>query len=274
MGKKVKTQFLDEIVTILQKGMESKDTFDAVFKLLKQTIDFTSATLFIYIDYKDELRVIHQHGENIADLATEIPFDRGMGISSWVSKQMEPVILESLVKSRPGKERRFNSFVSIPLRIGEKLIGVMNMGHEEPGFYKIIEKDDYKTVGTQLSMIVEKMQLRNQLEKKNKLLTETLDELKATQNILIEKERLAAIGEIVVTINHEINNPLTSIIGLAEILEIAFQTGNSRKVSDGLKGILKQAKRIQKVTEQLNNISSSKVNNYVGDTKMISLSDD
>lgn len=158
MSKKVKTEFLNEIVIILQKGLKSQDTFIAVFNLLEQTIPFTSATLFLYDDKKDELEVIHQKGQYIADLASEIQFDRGMGISSWVSRQREPIVLESLDKSRPGKDKRFSSFVSIPLWVAEKLIGVLNLGHEDPGYYSLAEKEDYRIVGSQISMIVEKDQ--------------------------------------------------------------------------------------------------------------------
>ncbi|MBN2280450.1 MAG: GAF domain-containing protein [Candidatus Marinimicrobia bacterium] len=271
MSKKVKTDFLNEIVTILQKGLKSQDTFIAVFSLLESTIPYTSATLFLYDEKKDALNVIHQKGKYIADLASEIPFDRGMGISSWVSRQREPVVLESLDKSRPGKEKRFNSFVSIPLWVADKLIGVLNMGHEDPGYYSVAEKEDYRIVGSQISMIVEKINLRSQLEQKNKELTETLEKLNTAQTTLIEKEKLATIGEIAVAVNHEINSPLTSIIGLAEILEIAFNTGNEKKVREGLKGILKQARKIQKVTEKLNNVREVKTMNYHGSTDMLVL---
>jgi len=271
MSKKVKTEFLNEIVTILQKGLKSQETFVAVFNLLENTIPYTSATLFLYDDKKDTLEVIHQKGKYIADLASEIPFERGMGISSWVSRQREPIVLESLDKSRPGKDKRFNSFISIPLWVADKLIGVLNLGHEDSGYYSIAEKEDYRIVGSQVSMIVEKINLRSQLEQKNRELTETLDKLNTAQTSLIEKEKLATIGEVAVTVNHEINNPLTSIIGMAEILEIAFNTGNEAKVRDGLKGILKQARKIQKVTEKLNKVKEHKSVNYHGSTDMLAI---
>ena len=271
MSKKVKTEFLNEIVTILQKGLQSQDTFIAVFNLLEKTIPYTSATLFLYDEEKNVLNAIHQKGEYTADLASEIMFERGLGISSWVSRQREPIVLESLEKSRPGKDKRFSSFVSIPLWVAEKLIGVLNLGHRDPGYYSKEEKADYRIVGSQISMIVEKIDLRSQLVQKNKELTITLEKLNNAQKILIEKEKLATIGEVAVTVNHEINSPLTSIIGMAEILEIAYNAGNSQKVLDGLKGILKQAKKIQRVTEKLNDIREAKTVNYHGSVDMIAL---
>jgi len=54
-------------------------------------------------------------------------------------------------------------------------------------------------------MIVEKINLRSQLEQKNKELTEAMEKLSSAQKSLIEKEKLATIGEVAVTVNHEIN---------------------------------------------------------------------
>ena len=120
-------------------------------------------------------------------------------------------------------------------------------------------------------MIIKKIQLQNKLKEKNKKLERTIAELNETQNKLIQKERLAAIGEVAVTVNHEINNPLTSIIGLAEVLELAFETGKKEKVKKGLTGILKEAKRIKKVTQKLANVSESKSVSYLNSQKMIDI---
>ncbi len=267
----IKTDFLRDIVIILQKGMNSVDTFEAVFTLLEKSINFDSATLFLYNQKDDRLEVIHQKGDETVDLAKEIPFDRGSGISSYISKQKKPIILQSLSKARPGKEQRFNSFVSLPLWVGEKLIGVLNIGHSEPNFYKQANAKDFEIIAFQISIIMEKMVLRKKIEEQNLQLQKALKELEGTQEQLIEKERLAAIGEVIVTVNHEINNPLTAIIGIAEILEIAFETGRKEKIKEGLKGILQAAKRIKKVTHKLSKISSTTSKEYIGSLSMLKL---
>ncbi|MCF7886285.1 MAG: GAF domain-containing protein [Candidatus Marinimicrobia bacterium] len=273
MENSFNTRFLNEIVTILQKGMDSQDTFEAIFNLLKKNIYFDSATLFLYKKQKDKLKVIHSKGEDIVDLASEFNFERGNGISSWISKQKEPIILPSLEKSRPGEDHRFSSFVSMPLWAADKLIGVFNLGHYEPNFYQRDDISKFRIVANQLSMIMEKIQLQKKLQEKNTKLKNTVAKLKKTHKKLIQKERLAAIGEVAVTVNHEINNPLTSIIGLAEVLELAFNTGKKEKVKEGLQGILKEAKRIQKVTQKLANVSESKSISYLNSQKMIDIND-
>ena len=65
---------------------------------------------------------------------------------------------------------------------------------------------------------------------------------------VIEKERLAAIDEIVVTVNHNINNPLTTIINYAELLQAQSLSEDQAKVMKGIKKILDAALKIKKVT--------------------------
>lgn len=53
--------------------------------------------------------------------------------------------------------------------------------------------------------------LQKSLQAKNEDLAKTLQELKATQNQLIESEKMAALGQLVAGIAHEINTPLGAI---------------------------------------------------------------
>lgn len=267
----VKIDFLKEIVSILQEGMGSGETYAAVFRLIERTAPYESATLFIYDEEQDRLESTYQVGRDVVDLISNVGFDRGMGMASWISQQEEPIILEDLSKSRPGKDDRFSSFVSMPLRAAGRLIGVLNLGHSEPATYERADIKDYRMMATEISMVVETFLLRKRLQDQNKKLSSALNELQHTQEQLVESERLAAMGELVVTVNHEINNPLTSIIGLAEILEISFATAKPEKVQESLRAIQKESRRIQKITDKLTRLQSSDAETYVGDTKMTRL---
>ncbi len=267
----INLEFLEEISTIIQKGLGSDETFSAVFDLLEKTLSFDSATLFLYDETQDKLEVIHQKGEDIVELAGDFTFARGRGISSWVSQLHKPVILESLARAKAGLEHRFCSFVSMPLRAGDKLIGVLNLGHQDSEMYLRKELPAFEFIARQISMVMDKIILQSTLQEKNAKLEKALTELKDAQNRLVEQERLAAIGEIVVTVNHEINNPLTSIISLSEILQFTYNTGNKEKIQSALKSIHQAAKKIQRVTERLRHINKSQTEAYHGSIKMTRL---
>jgi two-component system, NtrC family, sensor kinase len=54
-------------------------------------------------------------------------------------------------------------------------------------------------------------QLQNKLKQKNEELTVTLEQLKETQNHLVQSEKMAALGQLIAGIAHEINTPLGAI---------------------------------------------------------------
>lgn len=53
--------------------------------------------------------------------------------------------------------------------------------------------------------------LQKQLEEKNRALSETLEQLKTTQDQLIHREKMAALGKLIAGVAHEINTPLGAI---------------------------------------------------------------
>ena len=86
-------------------------------------------------------------------------------------------------------------------------------------------------------------------------------DLKNTQEELIRSKRLAAIGEVVASVNHEINNPLMIISGNAQFLEIIMEK-YPEEMKERVRTILEETERISQVTRKLREIKNPVVEDY------------
>ena len=79
-------------------------------------------------------------------------------------------------------------------------------------------------------------------------LEHTIAQLNTAQAQLVQSEKLAGIGEFVAGVTHELNNPLTSVIGFAELMQQTdLEAGQKRH----LDFIVKSARRCQKIVQSL-----------------------
>ncbi len=81
--------------------------------------------------------------------------------------------------------------------------------------------------------------LQSKLQQKNEHLTQTLSQLKSTQNQLIQAEKMAALGKLVAHVAHEINTPLGAIRSSTETVN-HFLTQNLEPLTNVLQTLAPQ----------------------------------
>ena len=95
--------------------------------------------------------------------------------------------------------------------------------------------------------------LIEELQRTQKELQHSLLELAEAQEQLIQREKLASIGQLAAGVAHEVNNPLGSIMLYAHLL-LQQLTSDDQKSRD-LKFIMEEAKRCQKIVAGLLNFA-------------------
>lgn len=155
------------------------------------------------------------------------------------------------------------SAISVPLSFKGKLQGMLCVHDKQViGTNKStqFDPDDRALLGAMAGMIssaLENALVFNQMEK----LTE---ELKITQERLIESERMAAMGEIASTLAHEIRNPLVAVGGLARRIDSAIEKGlqGNSPVSKYLRVIVGEVEKLEKILHELLDFSVDKKASY------------
>ena len=107
---------------------------------------------------------------------------------------------------------------------------------------EVMSTDECGELATVFNQMTENLKTsREQLEK-------TVETLKTTQAQLIQSEKLSGIGEFVAGVAHELNNPLTSVMGFSELLKRADTDPQHQRYLDM---IHKSSLRCQKIVQSL-----------------------
>ncbi|MBN1213120.1 MAG: hypothetical protein JXA92_11120 [candidate division Zixibacteria bacterium] len=153
-----------------------------------------------------------------------------------------------------GGERPLHTF-TLPLRHGRKIFGAV-IGIQE-GAQKLVGEDIFlEALSAAIALNV---------------IAGRVEQGKISGQEVIDKERLKAIIEVAVTVNHEVNNPLTAILGNVQLMLLKEENLDD-KLRDKLKTIEISALKIKDVTQKLLRLSSARTIKYADDTNMIDLS--
>jgi two-component system NtrC family sensor kinase len=96
-------------------------------------------------------------------------------------------------------------------------------------------------IGRQLATTIEKVRLYEET-------CRAYEDLRKTQEQLLQSEKMSAVGQLIAGVAHELNNPLTAILGYAQLLE---NEGLNERASDFVRKLFKQAQRTHRVVQNL-----------------------
>ncbi|GAO42734.1 ATP-binding protein [Flavihumibacter petaseus] len=155
-----------------------------------------------------------------------------------------------------------NYFVGLPVLVDHRPLAFMITGRqfEKIPFNAPLNKSDVDTIQAIAALISQTVQnknmlaLRLQMEEKmqeNEVIRKILDELRATQAQLIQREKMASLGELTAGIAHEIQNPLNFVNNFSEVnadlmseLKEAVAAGDMIEVASLAEDILRNEEKI------------------------------
>jgi two-component system NtrC family sensor kinase len=120
-------------------------------------------------------------------------------------------------------------------------IGIMGISSREAREYSQNDESLMVAIGRQLATTIEKVRLYEETCK-------AYEDLRRTQEQLLQSEKMSAVGQLIAGVAHELNNPLTAILGYAQLLE---SEGLDDRAADFVRKLFKQAQRTHRVVQNL-----------------------
>jgi signal transduction histidine kinase len=177
----------------------------------------------------------------------------GEGIAGRVAQEGKPVLVPDVDKDKRFSPRvdkhtgfKTRSIVCVPIKHKGRLIGVLQVLNKRTGPFDEGDLELLTVVSNQVGIAMENARLYERLREK---FTLTAEELKKTQQKVIQGERIVALGRLSQGVAHEVRNPVMSIGGFARRLKQKLSPGDpARKYADI---ILKEAARLEKMVRDI-----------------------
>src|SRR5450631_2435405 len=175
----------------------------------------------------------------------EIKFDGGFG--DLVTRSRTEVITTDYLPHLPPTVADFvrgdglNSWIWVLIWGKDNPIGVMGISSGQTREYTNNDENLLVAIGRQLATTIEKVGLYEET-------CRAYEDLRHTQEQLLQSEKMSAVGQLIAGVAHELNNPLTAILGYAQLLESEKLDSKAMEYAGK---IFKQAQRTHRVVQNL-----------------------
>jgi C4-dicarboxylate-specific signal transduction histidine kinase len=140
------------------------------------------------------------------------------------------------------RREQIRGFVCVPIHSRGRILGTLSLGRKTVHRFETRELALLEAAADQIGVALDNARLYSERSRQ-------LEELKRAHAQLIHAEKMKAVGELASGVAHEINNPLTTILGQTHLLLTHPET--SSHVRDRLGIVAEEAGRAARIVQNL-----------------------
>ena len=246
--------------------MEQNTVDEIVWDVAKNAIaklDFLDCVIYL-IDDKKQLVQRAAHGPKspeYIDILNPIIIKLGEGIVGNVAASGEPELIEdtSIDPRYIVDDASRLSEIAVPIKIGDKILGVIDSEHHEKNFYSIFHLDILMTIASMVATKLEQARAQEELENYKKNLESIIEE--KTQKLTQTLERLERSNKTYEQFNtilsYDLLEPLRMISGHVQLLNKRHKKDLPEAAQEYINYAVTGAKKIDTLIKDL--LSYSKI---------------
>jgi len=236
---------LIDLSAAVNATLDTEKIYEQALDRLVHRMGFQAANLFLVDPARAVVRAHRSVGDEPHRALEDIQFrlDAADSLTAQVARTGLPVIVNDVETSDVPvhlptvRALNVRSLVAVPLRVKDRVFGVLGVVASVPGRFADADVDLLTAVANHVALAVDRAEsfqtiedLSRGLEDKVRVRTEQLRaaneelasayrELQSTQMALIQREKMASVGQLVAGVAHELNNPIGFIYSNVGMLE-------------------------------------------------------
>jgi PAS domain S-box-containing protein len=218
---------LNMIGAVAGAGSELDALFQVAASSLMRVLGTKWLSIYLFEEGETQATLAHSMGlpQSIIDGAARVPLT-GSPIFGILASTAKPHVWrwDDMPDDLQGRlvAMRFATATSVPLIAGARVVGAMTTGYDDAAAMLPSHIEVLQAAGAHFAAAIRAKRLLDDLRK-------SYADLARTQEQLVQRERLAALGELAAIVAHEIRNPLGTVFNaVGAIRQQATASGDAR----------------------------------------------